>query len=354
MGLAERAGLAKLADQHLSVPTDKGANAGLKVASLVAGMVAGADSIDDMALLRHGGMGQAVRRGSTRRRRWGRSCGRSPSATSASSTRSPSRFLLALAGLTRLARHGEHHAARLMEQGGYRVRRCRRHRDRGPRPRQAGRRVRLQPGPRPERAAGHRDHAGVGAGDRGAAAPQGRVRLAPRREAAGRRRGQDRPPAPRAGDAGAGADGLGVLRPQPGPRRPGRWRGRCRSPSGWTTGSRPRSPRSPTMRGPRSSTPTRSSTRPPGSGSPGPRSPRSTFTAFAAQPKADQVPGRLIVRRIPDFHADKHRAAGQDGAVRRVAVPRVLHHHRPDRARHRDRGPDPPSVTRSSSRSTPT
>ena len=34
------------------------------------------------------------------------------------------------------------------------------------------------------------------------------------------------------------------------------------------------------------------------------------FTAFAAQPKSDQVPGRLIVRRIPDFQADKHRAAG--------------------------------------------
>ena len=56
--LARSAGLAKLADQHLSVPTDKGANAGLKVASLVAGMVAGADSIDDMAVLRHGGMGK--------------------------------------------------------------------------------------------------------------------------------------------------------------------------------------------------------------------------------------------------------------------------------------------------------
>src|SRR5665811_942714 len=56
LSLARSAGLARLADQHLSVPTDKGANAGLKVASLVAGMVAGADSIDDMALLRHGGM----------------------------------------------------------------------------------------------------------------------------------------------------------------------------------------------------------------------------------------------------------------------------------------------------------
>ena len=58
LALARSAGLAKLADQHLSVPTDKGANAGLKVASLVAGMVAGADSIDDMAVLRHGGMGK--------------------------------------------------------------------------------------------------------------------------------------------------------------------------------------------------------------------------------------------------------------------------------------------------------
>jgi hypothetical protein len=54
--LAEKAGLRRLADQWLTVPTDKGANAGLKVSSLVAGMVAGADSIDDMAVLRHGGM----------------------------------------------------------------------------------------------------------------------------------------------------------------------------------------------------------------------------------------------------------------------------------------------------------
>ncbi len=57
-----RAGLPDLADEQLRVPTDKGANAGLKVASLVAGMVAGADSIDDMALLRHGGMGRVFDR----------------------------------------------------------------------------------------------------------------------------------------------------------------------------------------------------------------------------------------------------------------------------------------------------
>jgi len=55
--LADQCGLAVLADEHLSVPTDKGSNAGAKVSCLVAGMVAGADSIDDMALLRHGAMG---------------------------------------------------------------------------------------------------------------------------------------------------------------------------------------------------------------------------------------------------------------------------------------------------------
>jgi hypothetical protein len=56
MALVRTAGLQKLADERMSVPTDKGANAGLKLSSLVAGMAAGADSIDDMALLRHGGM----------------------------------------------------------------------------------------------------------------------------------------------------------------------------------------------------------------------------------------------------------------------------------------------------------
>jgi hypothetical protein len=58
VALARAAGLTALAARHLSVPTDKGANAGLKVTSLVAGMVAGADSIDDMAILRHGAMGR--------------------------------------------------------------------------------------------------------------------------------------------------------------------------------------------------------------------------------------------------------------------------------------------------------
>ena len=54
--LAQTAGLTKLAQDWLTVRTDKGANAGVRVTSLVAGMAAGADSIDDMAVLRHGGM----------------------------------------------------------------------------------------------------------------------------------------------------------------------------------------------------------------------------------------------------------------------------------------------------------
>jgi hypothetical protein len=62
LALADAAGLRGLADEHLTVPTDRGANAGLKVASLVAGMVAGADCIDAMALLRHGGMGRLFTR----------------------------------------------------------------------------------------------------------------------------------------------------------------------------------------------------------------------------------------------------------------------------------------------------
>lgn len=55
MRLARDAGLHSMADGWLSVPTDKGTNTGLKVGTLVAGMVPGVDSIDDMALLRHGG-----------------------------------------------------------------------------------------------------------------------------------------------------------------------------------------------------------------------------------------------------------------------------------------------------------
>ena len=56
MLLATSTGLSELANRWLTLPGYFGANAGLKVTAMVAGMLAGADSIDDMALLRHGGM----------------------------------------------------------------------------------------------------------------------------------------------------------------------------------------------------------------------------------------------------------------------------------------------------------
>ena len=58
MRLAEQAGLHELVDQHVTVPGTAGSNATIKVSALIAGMVAGADSISDMDVLRHGGMGR--------------------------------------------------------------------------------------------------------------------------------------------------------------------------------------------------------------------------------------------------------------------------------------------------------
>ena len=49
--LAERAGLQPLVPEHVHLGKPGGVNAHLKIPALVAGMVAGADSIDDMALL---------------------------------------------------------------------------------------------------------------------------------------------------------------------------------------------------------------------------------------------------------------------------------------------------------------
>jgi len=77
------------------------------------------------------------------------------------------------------------------------------------------------------------------------------------------------------------------------------------------------------------------------------------FTAFAAQKKAEQVPGRLVVRRIPDFNAEKNQAAGQDtcstcGGSTRSSPPPTPRSWTPSQ-------PTRPTVgTRSSSRSTPT
>src|SRR5258708_35570292 len=56
MALAQRAGLGELVAEHVTPGGKCGVNAHLKVPCLAAGMAAGADSIDDMDLLRHGAM----------------------------------------------------------------------------------------------------------------------------------------------------------------------------------------------------------------------------------------------------------------------------------------------------------
>ena len=56
MALAQRAGLGGLVDEHVRVGHRCGVNAQVKVPAIVAGMIGGADSIDDLDLLRHGAM----------------------------------------------------------------------------------------------------------------------------------------------------------------------------------------------------------------------------------------------------------------------------------------------------------
>ena len=58
LALAARCRLGGLVADKLTLKDPGGVNAALKVPALVAGMIAGADSIADMDLLRHGGMGR--------------------------------------------------------------------------------------------------------------------------------------------------------------------------------------------------------------------------------------------------------------------------------------------------------
>jgi len=58
MALATRCGLRALLGEHVQIVAKGGANASAKVLALIGGMVSGADSIADMDLLRHGGMGR--------------------------------------------------------------------------------------------------------------------------------------------------------------------------------------------------------------------------------------------------------------------------------------------------------
>jgi hypothetical protein len=257
MALAESSGLRELADQHLSVPTDKGANAGLKVSSLVSGMVAGADSIDDMALLRLGGMGRVFGHAYAPS-----TLGSFLRAFTFGHVRQldavASRFVAALAGRSPLvgeAGDGEFVLVdvddTIIEVHGY-----------------------------------AKQGAGFGyCGVRGLNAPL----------AAGRWCGPTR----RSTDAA-----WCWPRSVPAPR--------SRSPSARTSRSRPRSPPSTPMPGPRSKTPTRSGTRQPGGWISRAEVAEVPFTAFASRKKAEQVPGRLVVRRIPDLNTGKNKTAGQE------------------------------------------
>jgi len=155
MTLAERAGLHDLARAHVRVPGSAGSNADVKVGALVAGMVAGADTIDAMDLLRHGGMDRVL------------TAGRAPStlgtflrAFSFGHVRQldavASRVLVNLAARTPLLAGADQVAyvdidARHQSD----VRIC-----------QAGRRVRVLQGQGVERVARDRVHADLGAGDR--------------------------------------------------------------------------------------------------------------------------------------------------------------------------------------------
>jgi Transposase DDE domain group 1 len=56
MALAQRAGLAALAGEHVRPTGRCGASPAAKVPGIVAGMIGGADSIDDLDMLRHGAM----------------------------------------------------------------------------------------------------------------------------------------------------------------------------------------------------------------------------------------------------------------------------------------------------------
>ena len=57
MALAERCGLSALVRRNVQITAKAGVNADLKAPCLIAGMAAGAGSIDDMDVLRHGAMG---------------------------------------------------------------------------------------------------------------------------------------------------------------------------------------------------------------------------------------------------------------------------------------------------------
>jgi hypothetical protein len=110
---------------------------------------------------------------------------------------------------------------------------------------------------------------------------------------------------------GAGADGLGLLRPRRRPRRDHRRRGRVghRAP-GPSRQGRDRQHRA-RARGPRSSTRTRSSTRPPAPGCPTPRSPRCPTPRSPAGRKPTRSPAGSSCAGSPTCTRPRNRPPGR-------------------------------------------
>lgn len=182
--LARPAGLDELAQSRLSVPTDKGANAGGKVMALVAGMLAGADSIDDMNVLRHGGMGRLFDRtyapstlGSFLREfRFGHLRQLDAVASRTLVNLTPAVPLLLAANRERVVVDLDD---TIIEVHGYK---------------KAGRLVRVLRRPRTERPPRHCQHRDLGTGGPGSAAAAGQDRLPERRRTDRRRRPRHPPP----------------------------------------------------------------------------------------------------------------------------------------------------------------
>ena len=306
MRLAARAGLADLADRLLSVPSDKGANAGVKVASLVAGMVAGADSIDDLALLRHGGMARLFSRiyapstlGSFLRTfrfghvrqldavaaRFLHGLTDHTSLLAVDDAASP-RFAFVDVDDTVVQVHG--HAKQGAGFGYNQIR---------------GLNALLATVTTPDAApviVAQRLRKGSCASARG-----GKRLVADAVKTARRILQPGTPVLVRMDSAFYGRNpvhaalaGGAQVSVTTRMDQPGQSRDRQRFP---------------TMPGRRIEYTDAVFDETSGQWISRAEVAEIAFTAFAAQPKRDQVPGRLIVRRIPDFHADKHRAAGQDG-----------------------------------------
>jgi hypothetical protein len=88
--LTERLGVEAVVDELVDLGERPGAHRpGRKVLTLLQAMVAGGDAIDDANLLWTGRTQEVLGHRVMAPRRWARSCGRSASATSASSTGSP-------------------------------------------------------------------------------------------------------------------------------------------------------------------------------------------------------------------------------------------------------------------------